>query len=278
MMVSDSSNSKILGISDSGDKIFKIAILDDSFAYGLGVRSDQRYSEVLELYLNNLDIKGFSFEVSNYSLNGGDLLDHYVKYLSAEKFDNYDLYILAILGNDVFLKRDDKYPNKNYLYDEISSLCGGIPIEEPLETDQSSFDQFLKDVSNSRVNNCFFDFILGNMSTRKTIAFSVQELPENYNFGFEQAIIKYFDYLNSNNIKSWVFPSSFLGIEYEDTWISRLETHPSVASHRTYALYLSSMIIKDYIGDILDSNIKDTTLDKINKELKQESLKISNSF
>ena len=126
-------------------KIFKIAVFGDSVAYGLGVTTNQRYTDYLENYLNGFGIDGIEFDVYNYSQNGDDLLDHYVKYLKTKEFANFDLYILAMLANDVFIKRDDKYPLKITYYDKISSLCNGIPIEEqPYPSSSESEEEMLE--------------------------------------------------------------------------------------------------------------------------------------
>jgi lysophospholipase L1-like esterase len=273
------SQDRVLG-AKSENSDYKIAILGDSISYGLGVRSSQSYPVLLEKYLNDLEIKGVNFDVLNYSMSGDDILDHYVKYLKARKRGDIDLYVLQMLSNDFFIKRDDKYPGKNEAYNRLVELCGGIPMVEPdgygEEGYQQLLDQATIDVSKNNINNCFFNLILNDVRGEDMMAFS------NYFFNYNecsesignQADAIYADHLLNEGIEIWRFPTSYLDIDFEKLELSALEGHPNPTTHKVYAYYLASSIVNERLNEVISDEDKELALQKLERLLLQQSAKL----
>lgn len=95
--------------------------------YGTGVRTSQRATSYLERLLK----KYRSVEVWNLSRPGDGIIDNYYKYLTAKKYLDPDLIVIAMYDNDLFISEQQSLPYTSYGEDEIlrdlMSVCD-LPI------------------------------------------------------------------------------------------------------------------------------------------------------
>lgn len=116
----DSTN--VLGASDSDqNKEFVIAIIGDSFVYGMGIREEQRFGELLEKKLNSL----YPTKIYILAQSGDGIIENYAKFNLANKYLKPDLYIFGLVNNDLVFELYDKYPSQKDLYAEIKQFCPG---------------------------------------------------------------------------------------------------------------------------------------------------------
>ena len=246
------------------------------------MRNNQSNPKILENYLNSLKIKDVKFEILNYSQNSDDILDHYVKYLEAKKKGEVDLYVLAMLGNDFFIKRDDKYPGKNQLYDDIAQKCGGIPIEESRSCADPKNERFFIQAnlaaSQNEINNCFFKLIIGNFEADSMIAFLVEDIlfaqDENHQWFSPTSV--YALHLKDKKIPVWSFPAvRVFDVDYDKILLSDAETHPNPTTHKAYAYYLALMLINEKFDNLIgDHSQKEKILERTTQLLMQEVAKL----
>ena len=181
------------------------------------------------------------------------------------------------LSNDFFIKRDDKYPGKNEVYDQLAELCGGIPIEEPLgSVNEKIFNQALLDASEDSINNCFFNLILDWVNSENIVAFAIEDTSpkESGSWGWEVAINTYTNHLLDKGIEIWRFPFLYLGVDYEKTKLSTLENHPNSTTHKAHAYYLAMSFINKNLGIQMNDECRSDSLKILKKLFLQEVSKL----
>jgi hypothetical protein len=125
-LLTNNSYSQVLGTEDNN--VFKIAVFGDSMTWGQGVSNKQRFISLLEKKLNKIR----PTKIYSFANCGDNLFDHYTKYqLSQKILSNINLYIFALLNNDLVFNQDDRYHTNDFLK-EISSDCSGDPIFDPI--------------------------------------------------------------------------------------------------------------------------------------------------
>lgn len=112
---------------DPKNKSQKIAVLGDSFVWGIGVSDEQRFTEILQAKHNN------KIQVLNFGVSGYAPVQYYLMIDTIIKKFNPDIFVIALCSNDfgdnVFYNRYGYY--KPYFYaenigDEIT--LEGYPI------------------------------------------------------------------------------------------------------------------------------------------------------
>jgi len=231
------------------DEGYKIAVIGDSYVFGVGIKERERFPVLLEKKLNEITptkvyILGESWD---------SILDHYAKYLLAEKHLDIDLYIFHIVDNDLLLGELDKYPNKKSIFDELKRNCPG----EAFFYDESlSFDEMhLKSFSKDYANLCLLSEIIKKMAKDNVVFFPTSVVPSLAQLGNDRSSEKYVwsytmnTYLDrikegGGNILS---PNSLENFIYEP--VSSIEVHASLRTHRLYAELLFKEITENSTFD-----------------------------
>lgn len=272
-----SNSSKILGLSHTKD--YKtIAIIGDSNTFGLGLRKKQRFSYLLERELDKLDSNNeIMFKVLNLSLVGDDFLDNYLKYKKVINSKTIDMSIFAIVANDLAIEKNGKYPNKNLLYEQLTDICGKLPI---IPRSLAKYNEELFLISRDESTACFLSYLLNNTSPTKTIFFSTEGAGQEYqhknnysqNDYYDYALFEYSQAIRKSKHKllnPWVGSNS--NFTYQNTQISEKEHHPNQHLHQCFAYYLTQEIIKtSLLGDTLTQEDKQEMLCQYEKKIAKE--------
>ena len=148
--------------------VYRIIILGDSIAFGMGVELEQTFAKYLELMLNEGGAK--KYEVINFSVPGYNTVQEVATLESKCLAYKPDLVIIAICGNDY-------QPAFNYLY----------PFS------------FLKYIPDYFYKSRFVSGIIGECVFRKSIAYSRKT--KQGTAELDQAIGKLRGLISENNIK-----------------------------------------------------------------------------
>jgi hypothetical protein len=244
-------SANILGTSDQENRK-TIAIIGDSNTFGLGVRRRQRFSYLLEKELSQLaSDKEVNFEILNLSLVGDDLLDHYLKYKKLTNKANVDLYIFAIVTNDLKIEKNDKYPNKNLVYEKLVNECGQLSSFVSTKKNISNEEYF--EISRKQSTHCAINYILEEIDYEKSIFFSTEgegikyqkyRRPINQNSYYTFALANFYQLIKKSDhtiLNPWEGQSV---LPYHGLQISTKESHPNSHLHKCFAYFLTQEIIK----------------------------------
>ena len=231
-------NPLVLGAKTDDD--YSIALIGDSVSYGLGVKENEVFGRVLEQELNKIR----PTKVYILASPGDSIVENYAKFLAASSFAEFDLYIVALLHNDLIYDHFDKYTNEAETYDFLSSSCPGeefIPISNWWSAlgDKATSEAIVPSFSPMFANRCYLQTAVKAMTGTgsRVLFFPLDKIREG-KLGF-------FDEMNNWVIASYKnIVTSAGGIvidgieelpsfEYRD--VSKKEGHPSPNTHRQYA-------------------------------------------
>lgn len=236
------------------DKQFNIAIIGDSYVWGLGIKSKQRFAKILEKKLNQLR----PTKVITLGQPGDGFLDYLYWYdlINTQKI-NPDLFIFTLVENDVFV--DPRSPHSTLpKYKEIINICqqndsttniinlNNIDIYK-LNKDGYSRDQIdivindlhLKSLKNP-INICIFQKVLTSLSNSQSIFFTTDNYLGNSE-GFN-LLNRYLISFNKNILSSELGKNFSKYSSYWDNGnptnyfkISSIEGHPNTLANQMYA-------------------------------------------
>ena len=218
---------------NNNDKKFKIAIIGDSYVWGQGIKNNDRFAAILEKKLNQIR------PTTVYSLGGcGDnIFDDYVKYQqSINVFGKMDLYIFAILDNDLLFNPDNRY-STNSTIQSIFQECNGISISTPVfdSNDDNYGNKYNQVVSQSLYPNsknyCSYKTLLQILPKDSVIYFDIDNFPDNQRKTFSKLIS------SDLNAVSPSYDSS--DKKYH---VSSVERHPSPLANQLFADFLFNKI------------------------------------
>lgn len=224
---------KVLGSSNT----FNIAIIGDSLVWGVGIRDDQRFAKILEYKLDSIQ----PTNVLSFSNSGDNIFDHLIKYELVENSYDIDLYIFALVNNDLLLQLNGKIiqsfyekmiaqvPNlSNYFLDEVL-LCNDNYVSNEIYN-HISLEKYLKAMndsfSNEYGNICLFR-ILAPKFPRNSIFFTFGE-----NFDEKKHVEKYYNYFKELNY--FVLSDSSFS-SWKNYSVSYLEGHPGPEANKSFA-------------------------------------------
>lgn len=239
---SGSLNPSVMGATDSLD--YTIAILGDSFAFGVGVKANQTFPTLLEAKLNKLR----PTTVLNLSLGGDSILDHYAKYQLVKQQVDPDLLVVTIVDNDLIIDDPGRYPGEMELYHQLQTMCPGTEFkfdwdQDPhLSTENMITRALFPSISDKYTNLCYFGSILNHLPPQNTLFFSLMPTPDTtanldltdlqYLAGQHAEMVRYtlrqlardyhFSTLSFSNYESY-------------NWVSKRDGHPSSETHHYYA-------------------------------------------
>jgi hypothetical protein len=219
---------------DESKDLYKIALIGDSFVYGTGVRFDQTLGQILEGKLNKIR----PTKVYILAQVGDSIVDHYAKFLLAEKYLDPDLNIFLMVGNDLAISIYDRtrYPGKDIIFDSLAFDCRSRSLydyqpdgNDTTEADKGSF-------SEKYANVCFLRRIINDINAKsKDVIFysgcSCKILEEGQEIeyptdGFCTNIAKQGGtLLTYDNVTGDVYLPS----------VSKKEAHPSKEAHQIHA-------------------------------------------
>jgi len=233
----------------SSEDVYKIAIIGDSFAYGTGVRQNQRFPELMEKELN----KYRKTQIYVLAQPGDGMLENYVKFLLAKENINPDLFIVGMLHNDLLVDGFNEYPRQQSIYQDIRQSCSQPEFKYSWPNYQASIqeliiDGFYPSSSPEYANLCYLDKIVSDMVKSPVLFFSFHSSPDSYtpNINNEvekksHAIMKRYTQVIKNHQGEITY---FDDSHYYKT-VSQLEIHPSVETHQGYSELLIKKIIED---------------------------------
>lgn len=235
--------------SAATDDKYRVVVIGDSFAYGLGVKQPQRYPDILEKLLN--DVR--PTEVSVLALPGDNIVENFVKFELTKATLHPDLYIVGIADNDLLLNPNKSYPNQTGFYNLLREKCPQrefiyqwpdlmIPVERLIvEAYLPSFDEqyantcYLKEIVAKMVdkNTLFFNFyrVTPSEVTNETLTEATQR----------QIMQKYVSIIRQHGGQVFQLHDSDVPGNYSQ--VSTLEGHPSAEAHDWFARALFKEIV-----------------------------------
>ena len=227
---------------------YTIAVIGDSYVWGLGVR----YSQTIPKVLQNKLSKYYSVNVISLSYPGNAVVDYYVDYLIAEKVYKPDLYIFILVGNDAFIDE----PNYLYLQKNFSNLMNyctdSFPNVDPIimfghlwhrET------EFNNSSWTNKVNMCLVNEVLPLMPAANAIYFLSDDYFEINNYAYSmyrQTLEKYDKNILSGSQGKYIkkYKTYFDEANIHKLNVSAIENHPSAIAIKMYVDILSNEISK----------------------------------
>lgn len=235
---------RILG-EQSDNNTYKVALIGDSFVYGTGVRTSERFGEVLEKKLNLIRLS----RVYVLAQPGDDLIDNFAKFELAFQYIQPDIYILGMVDNDISFGAYDKYPQGEKVYFALKRKCPQEVYRPPnLGTQISEEDLLLKlywpAVSPHYSNICMlFEGVKSILTKTDAVIF--------YNFSqYEYSNIEEKEIPETDKIAQKLMAkyeqtvkmagARVIGFNYDkrtvqQAGVSQLEGHPSRELHYQYA-------------------------------------------
>ncbi len=227
---------------------FTIAILGDSYVWGVGVKNEERFPVILEKKLNENEAIKKPVEVLSFGASGDNILEHLSKYESIENFLNLgvDLYIIVIVDNDIFLREDRRYII-NQAAEEIIQECSSegeyvYNRDAVMEKLNLSYFEWLKKAWKAPANLCLFKNTITEFP-QNTIYFE----PKDYWTNFEQ-IVDFLEeeggfVITSKKGKNMEKYKKYWNDPIKNFFVSEKESHPSKLAHQMYADILYQEII-----------------------------------
>lgn len=213
---------------------YTIAVIGDSYVWGLGVKTNERFTNILESKLNAVR----PTKVISLGRPGDNFLENTSKYYLLSQHQHVDLYIFLVVFNDVLMMPTIRYPSP--IVNQLLADCAGkgTLIHEYIGEDWDAYAADLKMAWDSPANLCLLNeemdllpknaiYLIGDsywidykpyIALLKAHGLHVQELKEN-SAGIE-AYQKYWDQGETN------------------FQVSQKEGHPSKLAHAMYATYL----------------------------------------
>jgi len=241
---------------------FKIALIGDSFIYGLGVKERERASNILEKKLNRVRPS----IVYNFGNLGDSLVDNYIKYNLAKEYMDIDLFIFGLVEDDLNFLNNAYYLEFEETLIQLSQGCKELKIfhrDPQLEQLTNSNEiAFKKDEEIRSFYSMVLDEKYGNICLAQKIAnsFNADEtliLDLNYldpmlmclknwprsetDYKFNILINEYLRIFSKANIKiidGYNRVASLFQDPVVKMQVSEVEGHPSKFAHYWYAQIL----------------------------------------
>ena len=221
-----------------------IAIIGDSFTYGLGVLPHERFSSQLADQLKKLDIKA---NVYNFSEPGNSIIDDYVLYQLVKKQLKPDFIIIGIVYNDLLFV-PARYPETQNFMSAFDKNCPQPIFNRPIlinfdfkEVSLVTAESFspkwrnwcyLSQIGQTLAKDksmAFYSFVPGNLPESET---SFASIPDKF------LITKYTNLLEQQGAEVIKYP--YYGRSQDD--VSITEGHPSRTAHKAYAAQIAKFL------------------------------------
>ncbi len=224
-----------------------IAVIGDSNAYGMGVRTNQRFGNQLELQLNQV----VPAKVYTLAEPGNDIIDMLSLYILANDYLDIDFAIFSILENDFIINADLRYPNSSSVRSVLASKCGSSTSD--IDADYSSWSSSLQATyplfAPTHTNSCQVSTALSYLSSDPKVHFlsyydyKQDFLCESDRVSAEYCLHKFMMNTYIELIKQINVPIVKLKSNPNRKALSKLEGHPPASDHQELATLLSHHII-----------------------------------
>lgn len=221
---------------------FTVAILGDSYTWGVGVREQQRYADLVEQKLNQYR----PTKVLVLAMEGDNIVDHYRKYAELLKSGTQvDLFIFGVVHNDAFLKKYPWYGKE--AEDEIYG-CEGEVVWDVSE-DWAEIDvaveypkRVVKSLQPGTKNYCIVQTLIPKLPKHQALYVNLDSLlttnPDSMLMAEEYQKAGY-PVLTMQTIAPDHTPKQ------QRLFVSQKETHPSVLAHELYANSIVETLLDD---------------------------------
>lgn len=147
--------------------VFTIAVFGDSFAWGQGIKEQERFVSILEQKLNKIR----PTKILSFANSGDGIVETYIKYLYVLKNVSTDFFLFTLVNNDLLLHKKSLY--NDAIQQQAFSLCNSPLIFYPPTHGNQAVPQdeyylrVLKSYNDRFGNRCVFRFILGLLPKRR---------------------------------------------------------------------------------------------------------------
>jgi len=241
--LNDSKN-KVLGTTTNApNKEYKVAIIGDSIAYGMGVKQQEAFPILLEKELNKVR----PTKVYLLAQAGDDLVDNYTKFEMAEKVLDVDLYVFTLVDNDLVFNPPNWIPHNQEALAELEVGCTQPDFLQPYTTmwpnDPVKLlnELYYPSFSPQYTPYCILQHVAKKLPANKTLLLSVFPYIEPQDLSASSS-----DYDKKYSYVMDTYSSAFraqgdriLSVnDYPDFKyipVSEHEGHPSATTHQMYA-------------------------------------------
>lgn len=223
-----------------------IAIIGDSFTYGLGVLQNERFSSLLGPNLSKFGIKT---KIYNFSEADNSILDYYAIYKLVKQQVKPDIIIFGLATNDLLIGKP-KYYGTGLIITELDSMC-----PQPMFAFQysdvagPSNNKILTDSFSPKWRNrCYLNQIAKIIGADPTVLFfsfrpgETSSACETKDSLPVTATVS--DYLSVLTNYGGRIIQNPINSQAADR-VSIIESHPSRSAHKKYADYITNYLIKE---------------------------------
>jgi len=227
--------------------VFRIAVIGDSYTYGLYVNISDTYSEVLENKLSALNCSK-KIEVINFGAGGADFPDEVNIFNENARYYGANVYIITVKNDDINLINKYWFPiyekyDKQYNSPHIFTSEGFVKYQEFIKKAAaeyfSKYDVNSKSWINENINKPLITLQKVNANNAKIVIFTFG-ISDNYNGAIESETRKQnFNFLTLNYTGFWNYWDKNLSV------IPEVDNHPNKAGHLFLADFLYKYIISN---------------------------------
>lgn len=241
-------NQEVLGSSVNGE--YTVVVIGDSYAYGLGVRSEESYPRVLEKLLN----KKMPTRVYNLSLPGDNIVENYAKFRLARNYYKPDVYVIGIANNDLLINPRGRYVGQENLYSNLKNTCVADEFlyswpAHSISVDQLIIDAYVPSFDNQYANICYLEEAIRDMVKENVIFFNFYDVNSpsetaNESERADRDIMRTYTTI-IRNAGGYIFQLHRSSVSGEYKTVSVLEGHPGKFTHTWFAKALYHEILQN---------------------------------
>jgi hypothetical protein len=245
ILMAETNNTVITGTKQ--DRPFTIVIIGDSFVYGTGVRTSERFGAVLERELNKLK----PTQVYVLAEPGNSIVDDFLLYRLAQKHYHPDLTIIGLFENDL-LFNSDRYPGAEELHHEMDLACPQ-PLFSIKTEDDVAWPQLIRffhlSFSSAYKNYCFLQYLSERFGQdRKLLFFAFNLFDGAPQCGIYDTAEQCYDrslmqkYAATLRIAGNTIYGQNQDVSFISESVSKMEDHPSKKMHLFYGQLLADYV------------------------------------
>ena len=240
-------------LGNKSDEVYKIALIGDSYVYGLGVMESKTYGRVLENKLNKIR----PTKVFVLALPGDSIVENFAKFLLVNSKLYVNLYIFSLVNNDLIYDHNNKYPKEMDVHNFLHNSCH----KKEFIYKWNFLDNWEKQLENGVApsysdlysNRCWAETVVREVKKRTPrffffSALSSRELDPSFMNGLNntgllsrQVENDFIDLVNKNG----GFVVNRLDIPTKKVSVSEMEGHPSKELHFVFAESLFQEIVNN---------------------------------
>lgn len=231
-------------------KKYTIALIGDSYAWGMGVRYPQTVAPILEKKLKKINK---NTDILLLAKPGDSILDYYSSYKKISNSTNIDMYIFILVFNDLAFNFDDRLHDNDYEHILENCRISNGPINYLInwqdfakQHPNHNWDDVVKEQTDNinkswsnPANICALNTISKTLP-QNSLFFITDDYENTPNHLYYQTYINEIQKFHSNIIRS---NNAKLLPGYESFWknptkrlrISSNEFHPNAIAHKMYA-------------------------------------------